>query len=84
MYSKTIELQTMNTRLLAAIDEDGLPLILHGPERQELQSLQRYTFVVFKMVIVVCAIVLVAIDVVVIAGVIYFGSGLIKFIGTLS
>ncbi|TGO22737.1 hypothetical protein BPAE_0157g00240 [Botrytis paeoniae] len=67
---------TMNMRLLAAIDEDGLPLIRHGPERQEPQSLQKYSFFVAKIAMVVCAILLVAVGLVV--------SWLIKYTGTLS
>ncbi|TEY30462.1 hypothetical protein BOTCAL_0868g00010 [Botryotinia calthae] len=72
IYSKTIESQSLNTRLLAAIDKDGLPLLQHGSGRQELQSLLYYNFILIEVLMVVYSIILGAIGVVVIAGVIYF------------
>ncbi|KAF7907064.1 uncharacterized protein EAF01_004651 [Botrytis porri] len=75
-YTQTIKMHTMDTKLLAAIDEDGLPLIRHGPERQELQSLQKYSFVVTKIAMAVFAILGVIVGVVLFAGIIHFVSTL--------
>ncbi|THV46727.1 hypothetical protein BGAL_0364g00010 [Botrytis galanthina] len=85
IYNQTIKVHKVNTKLLAAIGEDGLPLIRQGPERQELQSLQKYSFVVVKMAMVVGAIFLVSVGVVIIAATIDFVStiGNINSTGTL-
>ncbi|KAF7954819.1 uncharacterized protein EAE97_000078 [Botrytis byssoidea] len=74
MYTQTIGLHAMNTKFLAAIGEDGSPLIRNGPERKELQSLQKYSFVVAKIVMVVGAILLVSVGVIFIAVVVQFVS----------
>ncbi|KAF7904709.1 hypothetical protein EAF00_002043 [Botryotinia globosa] len=72
----------MNTKLLAAIGEDGSPLIPHGPERQELQSPQKYSFVVAKIAMVVGASLLVSVGVVFIATGIQFVSTIRKINST--
>ncbi|TGO07253.1 hypothetical protein BTUL_0301g00010 [Botrytis tulipae] len=82
IYTQTIKMHTMNTKLLAAIGEDGSPLIRNGPERQELQSLQIYSFVVAKIAMVVGAILLVSVGVVFIAVGVQFVSTIRKINST--
>ncbi|KAF7916924.1 hypothetical protein BELL_0241g00050 [Botrytis elliptica] len=83
IYAQTIKIHTMNTKSLAAIDKNGLPLIPHGPERQKLQSLQKYSLFVAKIALADSAIFLGTIGVIIIASAIRFVSALLNATGTL-
>ncbi|KAF7893503.1 uncharacterized protein EAF02_001041 [Botrytis sinoallii] len=78
IYAQIIKMHTMNTKSLAAIDKNGLPLIPHGPQRQKLQSLQKYSLFVAKIAMAVAAIFLGTIGVILIASAIQFVSALLS------